>query len=126
MFLALGRALVLFMCKENPVKLYKIKFATELIKWFLNGRLVNMMFLTRNLHRERTNAGAKNDQATRKYPGHITWVRALGLFICKEDSFKLYNIEFAFKLVKWLLNGRLVKLMLFSEIYIQKKHIAGK
>jgi hypothetical protein len=20
-------------------------------------------------------AGAKNDQATRKYPGHITWVR---------------------------------------------------
>jgi hypothetical protein len=33
------------MFKEDPLKLYKIKFATELIKWFLNGRLVNMMFL---------------------------------------------------------------------------------
>jgi hypothetical protein len=71
-------------------------------------------------------AGAKNDQATRKSLGHITWVRVSGLFMCKEDPLKLYKIEFALELVKWLLNGRLVKLMLFSEIYIQKKQIAGK
>jgi hypothetical protein len=39
------RALSLIMWKEDPLKLYKIEFATELINWFLNGRLVNMMLL---------------------------------------------------------------------------------
>jgi hypothetical protein len=48
--------------------------------------------------------GAKNDQATRKSPGHITWVRALGLIIFKEDPSKLYKIEFATILVKWFFN----------------------
>jgi hypothetical protein len=62
----------------------------------------------------------------RKSPGHITLVRALGLFMCKEDPLKLYKIEFALEFVKWLLNSRLVKLMFFSEIYIQKKQIAGQ
>jgi hypothetical protein len=38
------RALSLIMFKEDPLKLYKIKFATELIKRFLNCRLVNVMF----------------------------------------------------------------------------------
>jgi hypothetical protein len=71
-------------------------------------------------------AGAKNYQATRKSPGYITLVRDLGLFMCKEDPLKLYKNQFALELVKWLLNGRLVKLMFFSEIYIQKKQIAGK
>jgi hypothetical protein len=33
-----------FMCKEDPLKLYKIEFATELIKCFLNDGLENMMF----------------------------------------------------------------------------------
>jgi hypothetical protein len=66
-------------------------------------------------------AGAKNDQATRKSPGHITWVRASGLFMCKENLLKLYKIEFAFELVKWLLNSRLVKFMfLFRNLYTEK------
>jgi hypothetical protein len=30
-------------------------------------------------------AWCKNDQATRKYPGHISWVRALGLIMFKEN-----------------------------------------
>jgi hypothetical protein len=37
----------------------------------------------------------KNDQATRKSPGHITWVRALGLFMYKEVTPKLNKIEYA-------------------------------
>ena len=77
------RALSLIMCKLDPLKLYKIKFATELIKWFLNGRLVNMMFHPEIYIEKEQIAGANNDQAMRKSPGHITWVRALGLFMCK-------------------------------------------
>jgi hypothetical protein len=72
------------MCKEDPLKLYKIKFATELIKRFLNGRLVNMMFLPEIYIEKEQIAGAKNDQAMRKSPGHITWVRALGLSCAKK------------------------------------------
>jgi hypothetical protein len=94
------RALGLFMCKENPLKLYQIKCATELIKWFLKGRLVNMMFFPEIYIEKEQITGVKNDQATRKYPGHITWVRALSLFICKEDPLQLYKIEFALELVK--------------------------
>jgi hypothetical protein len=60
------------MCREDPLKLYKIKFATELIKWLLNGWLVKA-------------AGAKIDQATRKSHRHIIWVRALGLFVCTKE-----------------------------------------
>jgi hypothetical protein len=65
------RALRLFMFKEHPLKLYKIKFATELIKWFLNGRLVNMMFLP-EIYIENKSRVQKNGQAMRKSPGHIT------------------------------------------------------
>ena len=71
------------MCKEDPLKMYKIKIATELIKWFLNGRLVNMMFLPEIYIQKEQIAGTKNDRAMRKSPEHITWVRALGLFMCK-------------------------------------------
>jgi phosphorylcholine metabolism protein LicD len=95
------RALSLIMCKEDPLKLYKIEFATVLIKWFLNGRLVKMIFFSEIYIEKEQTAGAKYDQATRKYPGHITWVRALGIFLCKEDPLKLYKIEFALELVKW-------------------------
>jgi hypothetical protein len=31
------------------------------------------------------NASPKNDHAMRKSPGHIVWVRALVLILCKED-----------------------------------------
>jgi hypothetical protein len=61
------------MCKEDPLKLYKIEFALELIKWVLNGRLVKLMFFPKFIEKEQI-AGAKNDQATRKFPVHITWV----------------------------------------------------
>jgi hypothetical protein len=44
--------------------------------------------------------GAKSDQATRKSPGHITLVRALGLIMFKENSPKLYKIESATILVE--------------------------
>jgi hypothetical protein len=83
------RALSLFMCKEDPLKLYKIKFSTELITWFLNGRLVNMMFFSEIYIKKEFIDTAKNDQATRKFLGHITWVRALGFYMCKEDPVKL-------------------------------------
>jgi phosphorylcholine metabolism protein LicD len=61
----------------------------------------------------------------RKPPGHVPWVRALGLFMCKENTLKLYKIKFATELNKWFLNGRLVNMMFFSEIYIEKEQIAG-
>ena len=57
----------------------------------------------------------------RKSPGHITWVKALKLKTCKVDPPKLYKIEFATELVEWFLNGRLVKMMFFSKIYIEKE-----
>src|SRR6056300_938251 len=104
------RALSLIMCKENPLKLYKIKFATELIKWFLNGRLVNVMFFPEIYIEKEQIAGAKNDQAMRKSPGHISWVSALGLIMWKEDPLKLYKIKFATELINWFLNGRLVNM----------------
>jgi hypothetical protein len=92
------RASSLLLYKEDSLKLYKIEFALELVKLFLNGRLVKMMIFP-NLYRERTNRGAKNNQATRKSPGHITWVRTLSLFLYKEDPPKLYKIEFSLELV---------------------------
>jgi hypothetical protein len=85
-----------------------------------------MMFLPEIYIEKKLIAGAKNDQASRKSPGHITWVRALGLFMCKEDPLFFYKIELALEWVKWVLNGTLVKLIFFPEIYIQKKPIAGK
>jgi hypothetical protein len=100
------RALSLYMCKEDPCKLYKIKIATTLIKWFLNGRLVNVIFPL-NLN--------KNDRAMRKSPGHVPRVRALGLFMCKEDPLKLYKIKIAMELIKWLFNGWLVKMIFFPK-----------
>jgi hypothetical protein len=36
----------------------------------------------------------------RKSPEHVPWVRALSLFMCKEDPLKLYKIQFATKLIK--------------------------
>jgi hypothetical protein len=47
------------MSKEDPLKLYKIKLATELNKWFSNGRLVNMMFLPEIYIEKEQIAGAK-------------------------------------------------------------------
>jgi hypothetical protein len=38
------RALSHFICKEDPLKLYKIEFALELVKLFLNGMLVKLMY----------------------------------------------------------------------------------
>jgi hypothetical protein len=106
------RASSLFMCKEDPLKFYKIEFALELVKWFLNGRLVNLMFFSPKIYIEKEQiACAKNDQAMRKCPGNVLWVRALSLFMCKADPLKLYKIEFALELVEWFVNGRLVKLM---------------
>jgi hypothetical protein len=44
-----------------------------------------MMFLPEIYIQKEQIAGAKNDRAMRKSPGHITWVNALGLFMCKLD-----------------------------------------
>jgi Gpi18-like mannosyltransferase len=38
------RILKLTVCEEDPPKLYKIDIATELVKQFLNGKLVKMVF----------------------------------------------------------------------------------
>jgi hypothetical protein len=37
-------------------------------------------------------AGPKNDHAMRKTPGHISWVTAWGLLLCKEDPPNVYKI----------------------------------
>jgi hypothetical protein len=51
----------------------------------------------------------------RKFPGHVPWVRALSLFVGKEDPLKLYKMEYATELIKWILNVRLVNMMLFPK-----------
>jgi hypothetical protein len=56
----------------------------------------------------------------RKSPGHVPWVRASSLIMCKEDFLKLYKIEFATELIKWFLNGRLVKMMFFPKFSKRK------
>jgi hypothetical protein len=92
------------MCKEGPLKLYKIEFALELVKWLLNFWLVKLMFFPEIYIKKEQIAWCKNDQATRKYPGHNTWVKALGLIMCKDDLLKLYKIKFATELIKCFLN----------------------
>jgi hypothetical protein len=54
------------------------------------------MFFLRNLYRERTNRDAKNDQATRKSPGHITWVRALILKTKLNDTVSMSTDNLCF------------------------------
>jgi hypothetical protein len=51
----------------------------------------------------------------RKSLGHISWVRTLKLTICKEDPPKLYKIELSMNFVSRFLNGRLEKMMFYSE-----------
>jgi hypothetical protein len=107
-------ALGLITFKEDPLKLYKIELASELVKRFLNGKLVKLMFFFPEIYIETEQiACAKNDQATRKSPGNVLWFRALSLLMSKEDPLKLYKIEYASELVKWFVNGKLVKLMVF-------------
>jgi hypothetical protein len=101
------------MCKEDPLKLYKIEFPLELAKWLLNCRLVNLMFFPNLIYRK--SKSLENDLAMRKSHGHVSWLRALSLIMCKEDPLKLYKIKFATKLIKWLLNGRLVNMMFFAK-----------
>jgi hypothetical protein len=79
------RDLKLITCKEDPPQLYKINFVTEWVKWFLKCRLGNMIFFPEIFVKKEQFAVQENDQATRKSPGHITWVRALGLIIFKEN-----------------------------------------
>jgi hypothetical protein len=78
------------MPKEDPLKLYKIEFALELVKWLLNGRLVKLIFLLNFIYRKSNSL--ENDLAMRKSHGHVSWVRVLSLINCKEDPLKLYNI----------------------------------
>jgi hypothetical protein len=59
----------------------------------------------------------------RNSPGNVLWVRPLGLFMCKEYPLKFYKMKFALELVKWFLNGSLVKLMFFRNLY-RKKNIS--
>jgi hypothetical protein len=91
------------MCKEGPLKLYKIEFVLELVKWLLNGWLVKLMFFPKFIKKEQMD-WCKYDQATRKSPGHIILVRALGLFMCKEDPRKLYKIKVSTEMIQWFLN----------------------
>jgi hypothetical protein len=89
------RALGLTTFKEDPPKLYKIEFSLELVKWFLNGKLLKLMFFPLKFKKKKNKSPVqKNDQAMRKFPGNVLWVRALSLFMCKEDPLKLYKIEF--------------------------------
>jgi hypothetical protein len=63
------------LCKHDPLTLYKIEFATELVKWFLNGRCLKMMFFPEIFYIEKEQiAGPKNDQAMRKSPEYISCV----------------------------------------------------
>jgi hypothetical protein len=83
-------ALGLITCKEDLPKLYKIEFASELVKRFLYGKLVKLMFFSAEMYIEKEQiACSKNDQAMRKYPGNVLWIRALSTFMCKEDPLKV-------------------------------------
>jgi hypothetical protein len=108
------RALSLIMLKEDPLELYKIDFALELVKWLLNGRLVKFMFFFPKFM-YRKSKPLENDLDMRKSPGHVSWVRASSLIMCKEDPLKLYKIKFATELINWFLNGRLVNMMFFPK-----------
>jgi hypothetical protein len=80
------RALGLKMFKEDPPKLYQIECSTILVKWFFNGRLVNMVVFFPVIYIAKAQIAVQtNDQAPRKFPGDISWVRALGLKMFKED-----------------------------------------
>jgi hypothetical protein len=48
----------------------------------------------RYIQKEQIN-GPENYHAMRKSPGHFSWVRALGLLLCKEDDQSMYKIESA-------------------------------
>jgi hypothetical protein len=78
------------MCKEDPLKLYKYEFATESDKWCLRVCSRIWCFYALYIHKEQI-AGPKNYNATRKSPGHIVWVKALSLILCKEHPLKLYK-----------------------------------
>jgi hypothetical protein len=92
------------------------QIATELVKWLLNGRLVKLLFFSKTYIEKEQIAVQTNDQATRKSPGYITWVRALCLILFKEIPSKLYKIEFATMLVEWFFNSSHEKMMRFYEI----------
>jgi hypothetical protein len=66
----------------------------------------------------------KNDQAMRKSPGHITWVRALGLIMFKEDPPKLYKIKFE-TILEQLTRENDAFLRNFLRLYIKKEQIPG-
>jgi hypothetical protein len=111
------------MWKEDPLKLYKIKFATEFIKRPMHERLAqNNDFFSRKLIHfiihfiYRKNKSPENDKVLRKFPGQVPLVRALSLLMCNEDPLKLYKIKFATDLFKWFLNGRLVNMMFSSKL----------
>jgi hypothetical protein len=78
------------MCIEDPLNLYKIEFALELVKWLLNGRLVELMCFPQFIYRK--SKSLESDLAMRKSPGHVHWVRSLSLIMYKEDPLNLYKI----------------------------------
>jgi hypothetical protein len=88
------RAFVFNLCQEDPLKMYKNNFATELDKWCLHGWLLNMVFFYALYIQKEQIAGPQNDHAL------IVWVRALVFILCKEDPLKLYKNEFSTELHK--------------------------
>jgi hypothetical protein len=114
------RALGFILFKEDPPNLYKIESALESDKWSLNGWLWNMTYFpkiyTIYIEKEQI-AGPKKDNAMRKSHGHISWVRARGFILCKEDPPNLYKIESALESDKWSLNGWLWNMVYFPKIY---------
>jgi hypothetical protein len=82
-----------------------------------------VLFYTIYIQKEQF-AVTKNDHATRKSKGHISFFRAIRFILCKEDPPKLYKIEFALESGTWCSNGWLRIMVLFYSIYIQKEQIA--
>jgi hypothetical protein len=99
--------------------MYKIKFATELVQWFLNAMLVSMTFFSEIYIEKEQIAVQTNDQATRKSPGDISSVRALGLKRFKENPPKMYKIEFSTILVEWVFNSLHEKMMRFLMKFLK-------
>jgi hypothetical protein len=64
----------------------------------------NCIFFIKNTY-IKNKSTEKNDLVMRKSPGHITWDRVLGVYMCKGDPLKLYKIEFAAILVGWFFNS---------------------
>jgi hypothetical protein len=117
------RALVFILYKDDPPKLYKKESTTKSNKLCWKGWFLNIVFFQYIYIDKEQIAGPKYGHATRKFPGYKFWARAL-IFVQRRPS-KVVKNESSTKSNKWCWIGRLLNMVFFQYIYIDKKQIAG-